>query len=237
MKMTDEHLQMLLNPRALKLHSILQILYGLTTSLDDSIVFEREDLVNVFRDIPTLNKYIYLNDIEFAKAMLSLINVSGENVDRELERIFADDCDDYDEIPIGFTEVIAAEDALGDEFNPKIVDFSKCTNYNVYANSHTISYDFIIKMQSTLWNGILDTYLYDYLNNDKLNIYSIQKYDEEYIFSIMLFPNESNVNIYFFRENLVNWAMAHGFIVVDNDVNIIHDEKNHEVIIALDFNL
>lgn len=237
MKMTDEHLQMLLNPRALKLHSILQILYGLTTSLDDNIVFEREDLVNVFRDIPTLNKYIYLSDIEFAKAMLSLINVSGENVDRELERIFADDCDDYDEIPIGFTEVIAAEDAT-EKFNATIIDFSKSTNQNPYADNSTISYDFIVKMQQRLWNGILDTYINtEFYSDFDTEIYSVQKYDEELIHSIMLFPNESNVNIYFFRENLVNWAMAHGFIVVDNDVNIIHDEKNHEVIIALDFNL
>lgn len=39
------------------------------------------------------------------------------------------------------------------------------------------------------------------------------------------------------NENLINWAMAQGFIVTSDDVNVIDDVKNNQVIICITFAL
>ena len=122
------------------------------------------------------------------------------------------------------------------DFAPKIIDFSKSINYNAYTGQ-PIAYDFIVKMQQKLWDGILDTYLNAYIRNEDTDIYSVQRYNRDLIYSTMLFPKEQESNIYFFKENLVNWAMAQGFIVTSDDVNVIDDVKNNAVIIGITFAL
>ena len=115
---------------------------------------------------------------------------------------------------------------------PKLLIF----HYNAYTQQ-PIAYDFIVKMQQRIWNGILDTYLNNYIYTDRTSISSVQKYDRDSIYSTMLFPNQILNNIYLFKLNLINWAKAQGFIVNDNCVNVIDDEKNNQVIIHIVFSL
>lgn len=245
MKLNDPHIQMLVNPRALKLNDVLEIINAILYLKEDIEIFRKnlidddefeKDLVDSVRDINKLNKYINLSEIEFAKKIIEIsgykTNVSPESI----ESLFNSDYEeDVDEFPISFTTVSMAIPPSKD-FAPKIIDFSKSINYNAYTE-HPIAYDFIVKMQQKLWDGILDTYLNSYIRNEDTDIYSVQRYDRDLIYSTMLFPKEQEINIYFFKENLINWAMAQGFIVTSDDINVIDDVKNNQVIICISFAL
>lgn len=241
MKLNDPHIQMLVNPRALKLNDVLEIINAMLylkediKNLVDDVEFEK-DLVEAVRDINVLNKYITLSEVDFARKLLEVSGYKKYVSDEAVESLFEEDHEeDVDEFPISFTTVSMAIPPSKD-FAPKIIDFSKSTNYNAYTEQ-PIAYDFIVKMQQKLWNGILDTYVDYYIGNEDTDIYSVQRYDRDLIYSTMLFPKEQEINIYFFKETLVNWAMAQGFIVTSNDINVIDDVKNNQVLICITFAL
>ena len=243
MKLNDSHIQMLVNPRALKSNDVLEIINAMLYLKEDIVIFKKnlvddvefeKDLVEAVRDINVLNKYITLSEVDFARKLLEVSGYKKYVSDEAVESLFEEDREeDVDEFPISFTTVSMAIPPSKD-FAPKIIDFSKSTNYNAYTEQ-PIAYDFIVKMQQKLWNGILDTYVDYYIGNEDTDIYSVQRYDRDLIYSTMLFPKEQEINIYFFKENLVNWAMAQGFIVTSDDINVIDDVKNNQVLICISF--
>ena len=245
MKLNDPHIQMLVNPRALKLNDVLEIvdlLLDLPAEIEnirdteiDDLEFARK-LVDNIRDITKLNQYIGLSEIDFAKKLLAECGYIGDDIDKIVESQIENDYEnDEEEFYIEFTTVVAAIPS-SNEFSPKIIDFSKSNNFNAYTE-HPIAFDFIVKMQQKLWNGILDTYLNDYIDTCNTRINSIQRYDTDLVDSIMLFPNETKINIYFFKQNIINWAMAHGLIVNEDDVNVIDDTQNKQIIVNIEFTL
>ena len=221
MKLNDPHIQMLVNPRALKLNDVLEIvdlLLDLPAEIEnirdteiDDLEFARK-LVDNIRDITKLNQYIGLSEIDFAKKLLAECGYMGDDIDKIVESQIENDYENDED------------------------DFSKSNNFNAYTE-HPIAFDFFVKMQQKLWNGILDTYLNDYIDTCNTRINSIQRYDTDLVDSIMLFPNETKINIYFFKQNIINWAMAHGLIVNEDEVNVIDDTQNKQIIVNIEFAL
>lgn len=238
MKNGHENLKMFFEPRALKLNEILEILDTLIAHFREAynIQFEAKKLVNAFRNIKDLNRYINLSDAEFSIAMLSLIGVSGKDVSEAVYECFnytegsISDIFENGECSTFFIEQMPEADA---EY--KIVDFTKSTDCNAYSGCRAIAYDFIDKMQQKLWDGILDAYLESY---DEPGIYTVQKYDNNFINSLILLPPDGfSTNLSFVKENLTNWAFAHGLIVAEDEVNVIYDKDTNKVILSLDFSL
>ena len=234
MRATDKHLKTLL-PKARRLIDVLEIIDTLVFNLRDEVIqFEAEVLVEVVRDIPKLNRYVDLSDKEFAKAILEEIGVTGKEVDEGLNDLFDTDEDDFNLTDDEVEEFIVSVPTGGyeEEYVCKIVDFSKCTNINAYAGTRVLAYDFIVKMQQKLWNGILHAYIKD-INSTE--IYTLQKFDADYIDSIMLDALKARRDKWTFKQNVISWAFFQGFIGVSEDVNIIYDDDNNQVIVNLDF--
>lgn len=244
MNKNEANVKILVTEGALRLNEILNILNMLRCSLkpDYGIEVDDEKLVDIFRDIPKMSEYIELNELEFAKSMLALIDIKGEKVDEALEEIFSEEEEcDYEEkgvlyIPTG--ESYTTPECENGVFAPRIVDFEEFEGYNAYAGFNTIAYDFIAKMQPKLWNDILDWYLDIDLSDaharDLISLHCVFEYDKEFIDSINMDALRSNS---VFKRNLRNWGKVTGIFIVDDDVDVIFDYDNDLVIVSIDFNI
>lgn len=230
MRTTEKDLVMLTSKRGLRLNEILEILNTLRECLkyDYDFDIDEKKLVDGFRDIEVLNKYIYMSDVEFAKKMLTHIGITGDEIEEAVEEVINHylDYEDEKELWIPKGTVLGLED---EEKEFKIVDMSNVElTSNIFVEAKVISYDFLLKMQSKLWNGILD----DYYNLEIEEPYvagrfeSVQKYKEEYL---------EDVDCGDLLTELRNWALAHGFTVDDDDVQMIC--YNGEYIISFDIGI
>ena len=237
MKLNDSHIQMLVNPRALKLNNILIIIKNIINIKDDIETLKinenlKENLVNAVRDINELNKYINLSTIDFTKKLLNIVGCKGKDCDKAVKLLFKEYYeDDVDEFDIKYTYFDKAIFKVN-HFTPKIIDFSKSHDL-LYFREKTIGFDFIVKWQQMLWEDILN----EYMNVKYFPIHFIKKYNRSVISLTILHPDSTGCTIQAFKENLINWAMAQGLIETENDVNVIDDVKNNAVIICITFAL
>lgn len=250
MKVTDENLKMYLDPRALNLGDVLEILNALCCEFKKEYGYDvdKEALVNHFRNIKEIIPYLHLERYEFAKKMLSKVMQVDEKVDKILKEMFtcfdlwvAWDDDDIFEAEVPVIENLCLEAETNEKFNPRIFDFKKGEDLEAYANYNVIAYDFIDKMQQKLWDGILNDYLEIDLSNcdlsDVICIESLQKYDMDFIETIVFGPMKDGRFDNFLKENVVNWALVNGLIGATDDVNIIKVYKEEKVLIYFEVNI
>ncbi len=251
MDVTDVRLKMYLNPRVMRLNEILDILNILccTFKPENGYNVERRYIVNQCRDIKQLMEYVHLGEYDFAKHIMDNIFVNNDKVDEILKDLFLNGdlyLDDYEEnekesaeIPSKISLCLASED--DDSFKPKIFDFQKAEDYMAYANYNAISYDFIVKMQQKMWEGILDEYLKLDLSDcnayNMISMYVLEKFDMEFVESIVFGPMKDGKSLSYLKKNVQNWALVNGIIGVPDDINVSFDEENNQVLISFEFNI
>ena len=233
MKTSNENLKMLLEERVLRLGDILNIITYTVLALknDYQININLEKLTEILKSIPTLNKYIHLSDKDFAYQILNLTDeFKSEDLKNVIDYLFTND-EDFTEEYVS-TSLCIRQDP---NFSPKIVDFSKNNNVKEYDESDPIAYDFIEKMQSKIWNGIIDD-LNKNMQKCGSSTYTVQHYDKDLINSLILHPEQYKYGLYpsshFLKKNIINWAMVNNLIITEDDVNVFVTDK--EVLISIE---